>query len=124
MMGGMKEIRRTTVDVRSAQERCPECGDIPVTNDEVLVRFCEDDPTQHHYVFACPLCFRPTVKTIQRKNLDLLVANGCPMERWRMPKEIFEPHPVPELVADDAIDFHFLLAGTDELVGLLSDAQS
>lgn len=105
----MKKIRRTTVDIRTAQDRCEICGEVNLTNDMILVRFCENDAAKHQYVFACPICSRPIAKPLDMDSLAILVENGCPMERWQMPKEIFEPKPEGKLTPDDALDFHFII---------------
>lgn len=118
----VKQIRRTTTNVRSTQDQCPACGDVPITNDEILVRLCVDNPLKHHYVFACPTCEMPVVRLIEQKVLDALIFHGCPMEKWHMPREIFEKHPVGKAFTnDDLLDMHVLLTTTDLIASLVAD---
>lgn len=121
MMEGMKDIRRTTIDVRSTEDICPnrECGTVALTNDDVLVRFCDDDDTKHHYVFECPKCKAPVTRPLHPKNLNMLVMSGCPVEHWKLPKELFEGHTKDRITPDNILDFHLALESTDKLVRIL-----
>lgn len=90
-------------DVRVA---CETCGSIEVTVEEITVRCC-DDATEYAYRFRCPKCRLVAVTRISIDIAALLLRAGAPIERWRLPLELFErPEHRSPITYDDLIDFH------------------
>lgn len=90
---------------------CSECGDVELGTGDLVVRLCEQAQSGS-YVFRCPRCARPVVRSADRSTIDLLVSSGCRLEVWRPPAELTERHPPgAPFTHDDLIDFHDLLDG-------------
>ena len=94
-------------DVRVA---CETCGSIEVTVEDITVRCC-DDATDYAYRFRCPKCAMFVFTNISIDVAALLLRAGAPVERWRLPLEMFErPEHTSPITHDDLIDFHEALA--------------
>jgi hypothetical protein len=91
---------------------CTDCGDVELTTADVRVRVCADDRSGT-YTFRCPHCTMAVVKPAESRVVDLLVASGVEVSTWRLPLELFEPHPGERITHDDLLDFHQLLEGDD-----------
>jgi hypothetical protein len=88
---------------------CNDCGDIEIGTCDLVVRLCEDTDAGT-YVFRCPRCSTPVVRSADRPTIDLLVSSGVRLELWTLPAELIEARPVaPPLSHDDLLDFHELL---------------
>jgi hypothetical protein len=88
---------------------CSDCGDVELGTHDLVVRLCEDAEAGT-YVFRCPECTTPVVRTADRPTIDLLVSSGCRLELWTTPAELKERRPVgAPLTHDDLIDFHRIL---------------
>ena len=99
---------------------CSDCGDVELGTHDLVVRLCQetDDGT---YVFRCPQCETPVVRSADRPTIDLLVSSGCRLETWTTPAELKERRPVgPPFTHDDLIDFHALLDERDWFGALLA----
>jgi len=99
----------------SIRVTCETCGDIDLATDGVVARSCLDDD-RNVYRFRCPCCDLVTVKSTQLRVVELLEANGVPVEYWELPKELYERRNGPSLTHDDVISFHTAMCD-DELVG-------
>ena len=55
---------------------CPECGDVQLKVEDLMVRVCADDE-QGAYTFRCPTCTTVVVKEASRRIVDLLVSSGA-----------------------------------------------
>lgn len=89
---------------------CEECGDVELGTTDLLVRMCQDADIGT-YVFQCPGCDTPVVRSAERRVLDLLVTSGVRLEMWTLPSELNEWRPVgAPFTHDDLIDFHELLS--------------
>lgn len=99
---------------------CTDCGDVELGTCDLLVRLCQDNDTGT-YVFRCPRCDLPVVRSAERPVIDLLVSSGVRMEVWSLPAELGEWRPVAApLSHDDLIDFHELLGSPDWFDSLLA----
>jgi hypothetical protein len=88
---------------------CNDCGDVELGTCDLVVRLCEDTESGT-YVFRCPRCTLPVVRTADRSTIDLLVSSGVRLELWTLPAELIESRPVAApLSHDDLLDFHELL---------------
>jgi hypothetical protein len=99
---------------------CSDCGDVEMGTDDLVVRLRQDTEAGT-YVFRCPRCETPVVRSADRPTIDLLVSSGCRLELWQTPAELVEPRPVGEpFTHDDLIDFHERLAAEDWFDDLLA----
>lgn len=87
---------------------CPDCGDVELTTEDVVVRVCLDDD-RGEYRFTCPVCSMVVVKPAEHRTIDLLVASGVQMDTWTLPAELFETRSGRRIDHDDILDFHRLL---------------
>ena len=87
---------------------CPDCGDVELTTEDVVVRVCLDDD-RGEYRFTCPICSMVVVKPAEHRTIDLLVASGVQMDTWTLPAELFETRSGRRIDHDDILDFHRLL---------------
>ena len=92
---------------------CPDCGDVEMTTDDVIVRVCTAD-NQGSYSFRCPDCRMTVIKIAESGIIDMLIASGVEMATWSPPAELHEPRDGEPITHDDLLDFHDLLAD-DEL---------
>ena len=98
---------------------CHDCGDVEIGVAELSVRVCIAD-TQSTYVFRCPTCQMSVSKPAEQRIVDLLVASGVEVIKWRLPAELFEPHGGQAITHDDLIDFHHLLQSEDWVGALVA----
>jgi len=94
--------------VTSIRAQCPDCGDVQLTAEDLVVRVCADDETGS-YTFQCPACERPVAKSASERIVELLVSSGVQMQVWRRPLELSEPRSGPAICFDDLLDFHLCL---------------
>ena len=90
---------------------CIDCGDIELTNEDIVVRVCLDDD-RAECRFTCPACKMTTVKATDSRTVDLLISAGALMDTWVLPAELYEPCRTSEAKGidhDDLIDFNKLL---------------
>lgn len=93
----------------SIRAECPECGDVKITAADLVLRVCADNG-RCSYAYRCPECRVCVARECSRRMADVLLGCGVRLDRWRLPAELFEPHPTgPVFVADDLLDFHELL---------------
>ena len=90
---------------------CADCGDVEMTSDDVIVRVCVDNG-QGAYAFRCPECTMAVSKAADSRVIELLIASGVRLDRWRLPAELDEVRAGEPIDHDDLLDFHRLL--TDE----------
>lgn len=93
---------------------CPDCGDVEITSDDVEVRVCVDNG-QGTYIFRCPGCVMAVAKAAEPRIIELLVASGVRLHRWRLPAELEEQRVGAPISHDDLLDFHRLLADDGRL---------
>ena len=61
----------------------------------------------HSYRFRCPSCAMWTVNNAASSVVALLVRAGAQVERWRLPRELYERGDVIAPISDeDVITFH------------------
>lgn len=92
----------------TARDRCPTCGDVMLTSDDITLRLCVDDPSRHSYNFICPECGFRVVQPAHRLIVELLSPH-VRVESWFLPCELFEVHDGPPINSDDLLDFHLAL---------------
>ncbi len=91
---------------------CGSCGDMRVPG-EVTTLFAGT------LAYRCPGCGVRDAVPVPPVQHERLVACGFPVRVVRLPAELAESRPVaPPFTADDLLDAHELLAGTDDIVGL------
>ncbi len=98
---------------------CPDCGDVELTTEDVVVRVCLDDD-RGEYRFTCPVCSMVVVKPAEHRTIDLLVASGVQMDTWTLPAELFESRTGRRIDHDDILDFHKLLDDEDAVAEALN----
>lgn len=96
----------------SIRAQCPDCGDVHLVADDLVVRVCADDESGA-YTFQCPDCDRPVAKSASRRIVELLVSSGVEMQVWRRPLELDEHHDGPAISPDELLDFHLGLQRDD-----------
>ncbi|MEP6762303.1 MAG: hypothetical protein ABJA93_13185 [Sporichthyaceae bacterium] len=95
------------IDIRHFAARCPRCGDLDVTADQMWL-VLTDRADRDHYFFHCPGCghhVRRAAHAITVRLLERLV----PVERIEIPAEALETHDGPPLTEDDLIDLMLTL---------------
>lgn len=93
---------------------CPECGDVDLTPDDLVV---DDEGTAASYTFTCPDCLGAVTKSAGREIVALLSDAGVTVRR---------PAPVgaAALTWDEVLDFAIRLEHTDDvLAALLADGR-
>lgn len=98
---------------------CPDCGDVELTTEDVVVRVCLDDD-RGEYRFTCPVCAMVVVKPAEHRTIDLLVASGVQMDTWTLPAELFESRSGSRIDHDDILDFHRMLDDEDAVAEALN----
>jgi hypothetical protein len=97
---------------------CADCGDVEMTSDDVIVRVCVD--TGHGaYAFRCPECEMAVSKPAEPRVIELLIASGVRLDRWRLPAELAEARQGDPIDHDDLLDFHRLLTDDSRLTAEL-----
>ena len=85
--------------------KCPDCFETRVSPDLVTLRHCVDDESWS-YRFTCPDCRLPTVSPTGDLAARAAMEAGCPIEIWRLPAELLEPHDGPPLAIADILELH------------------
>ena len=98
---------------------CADCGDVEMTSDDVIVRVCVDNG-QGAYAFRCPECTMAVSKPADNRVIELLIASGVRLDRWRLPAELDEARTGEPIDHDDLLDFHNLLHNDDTWFATLS----
>lgn len=94
---------------------CTDCGDVELTSDDVIVRVCVDDG-RGSYTFRCPACRMAVAKPAEPRIVEMLIASGVRLDRWRLPAELGESrHVGAPIDHDDLLDFHRLLTDDGRL---------
>ncbi|HYI61670.1 MAG TPA: hypothetical protein VEW93_07675 [Acidimicrobiales bacterium] len=93
---------------------CTDCGDVEMTSDDVVVRVCVDDG-RGSYTFRCPHCGMAMAKPAEPQVVELLIASGVRLDRWRLPAELGERRRGAPIDHDDLLDFHRLLTDDGRL---------
>ncbi|WCO69217.1 hypothetical protein PO878_10830 [Iamia majanohamensis] len=93
---------------------CADCGDVEITSDEVVVRVCVDNG-HGSYTFRCPGCGMAVAKPAEPRIVELLIASGVRLHRWRLPAELDEQRVGDPIDHDDLLDFHRLLGDDGRL---------
>ena len=94
-------------DIRRFAARCPRCGDLNVSAEQMWL-VLTDRSDRDHYFFHCPGCgqhVRRKAHAITVRLLERLV----PVERIEIPAEALEQHDGPPLTEDDLIDLMLTL---------------
>jgi hypothetical protein len=104
---------------------CASCGAVRVTLSALTLRICEDND-RWSYCFRCPECGLATShETWADAAVQLLVAIGATIERWRLPAELSESRvSAPVLTLDDLLDFHLLLEDGTWLASVLTQSEA
>ena len=107
----------------SIRATCPTCGDVDLAAQDVWVRVCEDDD-RGTYSFRCPTCGMVEVKTAEPRVVELLVAAGVSLRRWRLPAELHEPRGTgAALTHDELLEFHRYLSDESRFRAALEHLQ-
>lgn len=97
---------------------CPDCGEVDLQPDEVILRLVRDDEgavaTGSCYRFVCPACDSVVTKPADVRIAELLTTGGVAVEDAQEVRQL-PPHPerprtdLPSLTLDDLLDLHFAL---------------
>jgi hypothetical protein len=68
---------------------CPECGEVEIPLDTVILRVCEDNDTSS-CALRCPQCRTRFTKPVDDGMSVLLVTFGVSVEPWQRPAEVDE----------------------------------
>ena len=91
---------------------CRDCGQTRVPVDAVTLRSCLDDDLWS-YRFTCEECGRTTVEPTSANRARDALEIGVPLETWRYPSELSEPHDGPPLNLVDLLELHCALIEPD-----------
>lgn len=101
---------------------CPDCGDVELAPEEVLIEVAHDDDDLvgegSAYRFVCPDCTTTVRKPADERIVQLLISGGVPLEVAEPEDPPVAVHPEqavggPPLTHDDLLDLHLLLARED-----------
>jgi hypothetical protein len=98
---------------------CPECGEIDLTADDVLLRIGASRAV-NTYGFTCPTCTQFIEKAADDRVVRLLLSGGVMPVPVHVPAEALEVHDGPPINHDDLLDFHHELEDDnwfDQLAG-------
>lgn len=87
---------------------CPNCGDVEVTQREVVVMVCRNN-AEGSYSLTCPACTELVTRRAEPRIVELLVAAGCRLKTWTLPVELADKQrsgDEPPIGIDEEIDFH------------------
>lgn len=107
---------------------CPDCGDIELTPDEILIQVAHDDTELvgdgSQYRFICPDCAGTVTKPADDRIVQLLITGGVALEVAAPSVDARPPHPEAPpagapLTPDDLLDLHLLLE-SDDWFGILT----
>jgi predicted RNA-binding Zn-ribbon protein involved in translation (DUF1610 family) len=105
---------------------CPDCGDVELTPDEILIQVAHDDAELvgdgSQYRFTCPDCAGTVTKPADDRIVQLLITGGVALE-VAAPSSVPPPDLRPDhpehppagapLTMDDLLDLHLLLESDD-----------
>lgn len=106
---------------------CPDCGDVELTPDEILIQVAHDDADLvgdgSRYRFTCPDCASTVTKPADERIVQLLITGGVALQ---VAEPLADPRPAhPEdppvgapFTPDDLLDLHLLLEGDDWFLAL------
>lgn len=101
---------------------CPDCGDVELRPDEMLIQVAHDDADLvgdgSRYRFVCPDCAGTVTKPADDRIVQLLITGGVALEVAEPLADPRPPHPEDPpagapLTADDLLDLHLLLESDD-----------
>jgi predicted RNA-binding Zn-ribbon protein involved in translation (DUF1610 family) len=98
----------------NVKTRCPDCGDVNLTPQEV--RLFVYPPTKEswsYYSFTCPKCKEEVRVSANEPIRQLLTLGGVEQEEPDVPAEVFEEHNGPVLTHDYVLDFALWLEQAD-----------
>ena len=110
--------------VPTVRVHCTDCAVVRVPAHKVTLRNCVDDG-RWDYWFLCPRCGRLSAGESTSWLAVEAFAAGSPLEVWRLPAELKEPHVGPPLSLVDLVELHLTLAEPDwfeSLVQTIDDA--
>lgn len=81
-----------TAETFTVRVSCPDCGDVTVNRDDLIVLQCVDTRASS-YAFTCPCCGVRTARDASQKVVLLLLQAGVRSRFWWLPAELFEPRP-------------------------------
>lgn len=84
---------------------CPDCGEIDLTAEDVLLRIGAARSV-NNYSFACPACGDYIQKPADDRVIRLLLSGGVVPVPIHVPAEALEIHAGPALTYDDLLEFH------------------
>jgi len=86
--------------------KCSSCeARLNLTQNDLKIRYCSDTFVME-YLFICPMCKRATLRKLQPKVSDLLIAAGVEIETWNLPEELSEPKSGEPIQLEDVETFH------------------
>lgn len=93
----------------SIKTSCPDCGEIRLKENDIVVRTIEGQHTGQ-YRFWCPKCHQLIIKDASDRIVQILIDGGVKHEVFTLPLELTE-HPIdaPTINLDDLIDFGLAL---------------
>jgi hypothetical protein len=91
---------------------CPECGEVDLTADDILLRIGAGDGS-NTYGFSCPTCGAFVQKPADDRVIRLLLSGGVMPVLMHIPAEALEPKSGPPISHNDLIEFHLLLEQED-----------
>lgn len=87
---------------------CPDCGEVNLTADQILVLQCVDTH-EGSYTFQCPCCSLRVARQASSRIVEMLLDAGCGIRVWWLPAELFETHDGPPLTFADVGRFNVWL---------------
>lgn len=91
---------------------CPDCGEVRLTPDDVLLRIAPNR-TEHSYAFTCPTCEQFIKKPADTRVVRLLLSGGVMPLLDSIPAEALEVKNGPPLELEDILTLHETLQGDD-----------
>ncbi len=92
---------------------CPDCGEVDLTADDILLRIGSATASNTTYGFSCPGCQEFVEKPADERVVRLLLSGGVMPMLVHVPAEALETKQGPAIDYDDILAFHELLEQDD-----------
>ena len=100
---------------------CPECGEVEIPLETVILRVCEDNDTST-CALLCPACGARFSKPVDDGMSVLLVTFGVNVEPWQRPAEVDERPQLDTPISYEELEaFIDALQDADDVMPLVMD---